>query len=133
MDENGLIMTQSGVHLWRDMNGTTAVEFAIVAPVFIMLIIGLIYVCMALFAVGSLHYAVEQGARCSSVQSTVCTDSSATLAYTKNHYYGTSSPTFTTAIAACGKQVTGATTFTLFYGMGSLQVPITATACFPPV
>ncbi|WP_366408128.1 TadE/TadG family type IV pilus assembly protein [Nitrobacter sp. 62-13] len=44
--------------MWHDERGTTAVEFAIVAPVFIALLIGTFALCIALFLVGSLHYAV---------------------------------------------------------------------------
>jgi hypothetical protein len=62
----------------------TAVEFAIIAPVFILLIIGTIALCFALFLVGSLHYAVEDGARCASVKTTICSDSASTIAYTQS-------------------------------------------------
>lgn len=131
MDENGLIMRNSPINAWNDRRGTTAIEFAIVAPVFIMLVIGLIYMCLVLFEVGSLHYAVEEGARCASVKSTVCTDSSAIVAYTKNHYFGPTSPTFTPASAACGNSVTGSTNLKMDLGLVTLTIPITATACFP--
>jgi len=43
--------------------GTSAVEFAIVAPVFIALLVGTFYLCICLLLIGSLHYAVEEGAR----------------------------------------------------------------------
>jgi Flp pilus assembly protein TadG len=52
--------------------GTTAVEFAIVAPVLIALLVGTIALCVGLFLIGSLHYAVEEGARCASVKTTIC-------------------------------------------------------------
>lgn len=118
--------------VWNNQHGTTAVEFAIVAPVFIVLIIGLLYVCMALFAVGSLHYAVEEGARCASVKTVVCANANATLTYTKNHYFGpNSSPTFTFAALACGNSVSGSANYAMDLGLTKFTVPITATACFP--
>ena len=117
---------------WADKQGTTAVEFAIVAPVFILLVIGLMCSCLALFAVGSLHYAVEEGARCASVRTTVCTDATTTLSYTKDHYYGPSaSPTFSYATAACGNSVSGSTNYAMNLGLTNFTVPISATACFP--
>jgi Flp pilus assembly protein TadG len=73
-----------------DERGTTAIEFAIVGPVFIMAVIGIIYLCMCLSVVGSMHYAVEEGARCASVKTTVCTDQTSTVAYTQTHYFGPS-------------------------------------------
>ena len=51
-----------------DAKGTTAVEFAIVAPVFVALVVGTISLCIGLFLIGSLHYAVQEGARCASVR-----------------------------------------------------------------
>jgi TadE-like protein len=117
----------------NDQRGTTAVEFAIVGPIFIMVLIGIFYLCMCLSVVGSMHYAVEEGARCASVRTTVCTDQTSTVAYTQNHYYGpTSLPTFTyNAAAACGHSVSGSINNVLDVGLKQFNVPITASACFP--
>jgi TadE-like protein len=117
----------------NDQRGTTAVEFAIVGPIFIMVLIGIFYLCMCLSVVGSMHYAVEEGARCASVRTTVCTDQTSTVAYTQNHYYGpTSLPTFTyNAAAACGHSVSGSINYVLDVGLKQFNVPITAAACFP--
>jgi hypothetical protein len=117
---------------WNDQRGTTAVEFAIVAPVFIMLVIGMFGASIALYAVGSLHYAVEEGARCASVRTSVCTDATATLDYTKSHYYGPiGSPTFTVASQTCGNSVSASANYVMDVGLTKFNVPITATACFP--
>jgi hypothetical protein len=116
-----------------DDRGTTAIEFAIVGPVFIMLLIGILYLCMCLAVVGSMHYAVEEGARCASVKTTVCTDQSSTVSYTQNHYFGPSTlPTFTyNSAAACGRSVTGTINYVLDVGLKQFTIPITASACFP--
>jgi Flp pilus assembly protein TadG len=121
------------IYAWNDERGTTAVEFAIVAPVFIVLVIGTLYMCIALFTVGSLHYAVEEGARCASVKATVCTDASTTVAYTKNHYFGAgTSPTFTPNLTAtCGSSMTGNLNYVMDLGLTQFTIPISATACFP--
>ena len=116
-----------------DERGTTAIEFAIVGPVFIMAVIGIIYLCMCLSVVGSMHYAVEEGARCASVKTTVCTDQTSTVAYTQTHYFGPSTlPAFTyNAAAACGHLVSGSISYVLDIGLRQITVPITASACFP--
>jgi Flp pilus assembly protein TadG len=121
------------IYAWNDERGTTAVEFAIVGPVFILLVIGTLYMCMALFTVGSLHYAVEEGARCASVKSTLCTNASTTLAYTQSHYFGPgTTPTFTYAAAtACGQSVSASLNYTMNLGLSQFTIPISATACFP--
>jgi Flp pilus assembly pilin Flp len=120
-------------NITNDERGTTAIEFAIVGPLFIMLLIGILYLCMCLAVVGSMHYAVEEGARCASVKTTVCTDQSSTVSYTQNHYFGPSTlPTFTyNSVAACGHSVTGTITYVLDVGLKQFTVPITASACFP--
>jgi Flp pilus assembly protein TadG len=118
--------------LRRDRRGTTAVEFAIIAPVLILLLIGTIAVCFALFLVGSLHFAVEDGARCASVKTTICADAATTVAYTQSRYLGPNvSPTFTYATAACGNSVTGSINYTMDVGFKQFVIPISATACFP--
>jgi Flp pilus assembly protein TadG len=116
-----------------DQRGTTAVEFAIVAPVFITLLIGTMALCVALFLIGSLHYAVEEGARCASVKTTICQDAATTVAYAQNHYFGpnASSPTFTSATAACGNSVSASISYSMNVGFTTFVIPISATACFP--
>ena len=122
--------------LRRDERGTTAVEFAIVAPVLIALLIGTLTLCVGLFLVGSLHFAVQEGARCASVKA-VCQvngspDAAATLTYTQNHYFGPNvSPTFTYAAAACGNSVSASINYSMNVGFRTFVVPISATACFP--
>src|SRR6266404_3485807 len=118
--------------LRRDEQGTTAVEFAIIAPVFIALLVGTLSVCVGLFLIGSLHYAVEEGARCRSVKTAICTDGPTTVAYAQNHYFGPDvSPTFTYAAAPCGNSVSASISYSMNVGFRTLVVPISATACFP--
>jgi Flp pilus assembly pilin Flp len=122
--------------LRRDQQGTTAVEFAIVAPVFIALLIGTLALCVAFFLIGSLHFAVEDAARCASVKTTICADSATTVAYAQSHYYGPNvSPTFTydppAPTAPCGNRVTAKISYSMNVGFRTFTIPISATACFP--
>jgi Flp pilus assembly protein TadG len=119
--------------LRRDQQGTTAVEFGIVAPVFIALLVGTIGLCVALFLIGSLHFAVEDGARCASIKTTICADGPTTVAYTQSRYLGPSgvTPTFTYAAAACGNSVSASITYSVNVLFKTLVIPISATACFP--
>lgn len=118
--------------LRQDQRGTTAVEFAIVAPVLITLLVGTIALCVGLFLVGSLHFAVEDGARCRSIKTGICSDDASTVSYTQSRYFGPNvSPTFTSAAAACGNSVTGTVSYSMDLGLRTLVIPISATACFP--
>jgi Flp pilus assembly pilin Flp len=121
-----------------NQEGTTAVEFAIIAPVFVLLVLGTIALCFALFLIGSLHFAVEDGARCASVKTSICADSPTTIAYTQSRYLGPNvSPTFTyNSAASCGpantgNSVTGTVSYTMDIGFRKFVIPISATACFP--
>lgn len=126
------MMNLSFARAIKDKRGSAAVEFAIVGPIFLSLCIGMIYVCMLLFSVGSLQYAVEEGARCASVKTLVCTSNAATQTYAANAYYGPLiTPTFTATTPACGHQVSGTATFSLNTGLRRISVPLTAVSCFP--
>ncbi len=115
-----------------DQQGTTAVEFAIIAPVFIAVTVGTLALCIALFLVGSLHYAVQESARCASVKTNICSDSATTVAYAQSHYFGPNvSPTFTYAAAACGSSVSASISYSMNVGFKTFTIPVTAAACFP--
>ena len=115
-----------------DQGGTTAVEFALISPILIALLVGTITLCVGLFLIGSLHFAVEDGARCASVKTTVCSDAATTVAYTKSRYFGPDvSPTFTYTAAACGNSVSASVNYSMDVGSRTLVIPISATACFP--
>jgi len=134
MHANGLTMPKFlHIAMLQDSRGTTAIEFAILGPVFIGMIIGTLYMCMLLFVVGSLHYAVEEAARCSSVKTTVCSDSASTLAYARSHFNGASiiTPDFVYSTPACGHSVTASATYDLNFVLANLTVPVSASACFP--
>ena len=82
--------------------------------------------------VGSLHFAVEDGARCASVKTTICSDQATTIAYTQSRYLGPNvSPTFTYAAAACGQSVSASINYSMNIGFTTFVIPISATACFP--
>ena len=73
---------------------------------------GMIALGFALFLVGSLHFAVEDGARCASVKTTICKDATSTIPYTQGRYLGPNvSPTFTYASATCGNSVSGSVSY----------------------
>jgi hypothetical protein len=83
------------------------VGFGIIAPVLITLVIGILYLCMCLFVIGNLHYAVEDGARCASVRTSLCNDATTIVSYTGSHYFGPSSMPATGGIARKGIRIFG--------------------------
>ena len=116
-----------------DDRGTAAIEFAIVGPIFMGCMVGIVYMGLMLFSYESLQYAVEQSARCWALNiSGSCTSSSTAQTYAANVYYGPSaSQSFTATSTTCGYQVTGTATMKINWILGKATVPMTATACFP--
>jgi hypothetical protein len=115
-----------------DRSGASAVEFALVMPAFIAMLAGAIWAGQLAFASNSMHYAVEAGARCAAVKTTVCTDAPSTIAYTQSHYSGPQiSPVFSYGATGCGHTVSATATFNLNIVPGIKSVPLTAAACYP--
>jgi Flp pilus assembly protein TadG len=114
-------------------DGSTTVEFALVAPIMIMFVVGGLYLSMMGFTAASLRYAAEAGARCRSVNTTVCTDAATTQTFAATQFIKTTSsaPSFVATTELCGNQVVGTVTFNFSSGMSKLNVPFSATACFP--
>ena len=109
-------------------SGTTAVEFAIVGPPFILLLVGIVSASIVVFSAASMQYAVEGAARSYSVKAS----SAATAqSYAQTLYKGVSTPTFTASTPACGFQVSATLSLNLNAGMAKWTVPLTAKACFP--
>lgn len=137
MDESGLEMLRLERfkihHFCREHRGVTAVEFALVLPAYILVVIGGLYACLGVFTATSLQYAVEQGSRCAAVNSSACTDGPSTVSYAQSHYLGLAgtTPTFTYSTPSCGHNLTASVSYGFNLGMTSVSVPITATACFP--
>jgi Flp pilus assembly protein TadG len=112
-------------------SGTTAAEFGMVLPAVAALIVGGLYTGVVVYSAAGLHTAVEQAARCYSVNVGQCGSESATQTYAQNQYQGVSSPTFTASIQSCGHQVAATVTIPLIAVVENLSVPLSATACFP--
>jgi Flp pilus assembly protein TadG len=128
-------MTMRGSNMswhWSDDRGTTAVEFAIVAPLVVVLLVGIMSLSLMLFSIGSMHFAVEDAARCASARPTVCSSPAAIVAYANTRYAGALiSPVFIYASAPCGNQVSASVTYTFDVGMYQQSVPLSTTSCFP--
>jgi Flp pilus assembly protein TadG len=115
----------------HDTSASVAVEFAIVLPALVMLIVGTLYVGIAMYSIAGLHSAVEAAARCYSIDSNQCGSASAAESFGESHYYGVSTPAFSAAVATCGHQVSASLTVALSTGIMNWNIPVSATACYP--
>jgi Flp pilus assembly protein TadG len=133
------------------VSGTTAVEFAIILPALVMLLLGTLSASLAIYTAASMHYAVEAAARWYSVNDSPPGNVTTTQTQThaQNNYLGLGSPTFTASSAgtcafcpagsatACGHQVNATLSVVLNAGVkqnltpAQWTIPLSATACFP--
>lgn len=118
----------------RPRSGAAAVEFALLLPVLLMLLVGIIDVSRLLWARSILAFAVEEAARCAAVDANACATAPQTQAHAAAAVVGLSiSPTaFLVSEASCGAQVS--TTYTFDPVLPWLFDPpptFTVKACFP--
>jgi Flp pilus assembly protein TadG len=123
-----------------EQRGAAAAEFALVLPGMLFLLFGVINLCLVLYAAASLHSAVQQSARYAATQTNATGSdpgSSAVTTYAAGRYLGPSisasfsySTTGSCSPSSAGHQVSGTGNFNLFFGFGSVTVPLNATACF---
>ena len=117
----------------RDESGTTALEFALTAPVFFLFIFGIIEIGLLLWTQIGIQHGAEMAARCASINSTTCPSSNAIASYATQQSFGLTLPTstFTHSAPACGNQVNASYTFQFPAIMGLSPLNLTAQACFP--
>ena len=116
----------------RDLGGATALEYALVLPVFVLLVLGSISAATLGLTIASMNYAVEEAARCSAVKKPACLTPTATATYARTRYMGPSvSPVFIYTAAGCGNTVTGTATFKLNLVPAFHSVPLSTSACYP--
>jgi len=119
--------------LFKDKSGATALEFALCAPAFFALIMGITELGLATWMQVTLQQGVEAAARCATVDKFNCASTSQIQAWAVAQSAGLSVPVaaFTVTKAACGNQVQASYQPTY---LPSFPVPVptlTASACFP--
>ena len=120
--------------LARHAEGTTAVEFALTAPLFIILVFSIGQFGLFLWTQLGLQHAVDLGARCASLMQTTCPNTGKTQAYAVSQAYGLNivPSVFSVNKDACGENVTAAYTYMIAIPfVPSVPVNIAATSCFP--
>lgn len=117
-----------------DERGASAVEFALTAPAFFMVIFLIVEGGLLLWTQLGLQHGAEMAARCASINTALCGSVSAIQSYAVQQAYGLNPPpsTFSFTTPACGNQVSANYTYnflTTYWGTPSLT--LAASACFP--
>lgn len=85
----------------RDVRGTTAVEFALTAPAFFLLLFGGVQVGMALWTSSALQHGAEAAARCASITPSICDSPKSIQQFAANNSYGLNPPASAFTVSTC--------------------------------
>lgn len=117
--------------LSSNTEGNAIVEFALVLPAIVMFILGIMQGGVALWDQNELTYAVQEAARCASINTTICgTSSQITSFAAARSSAGFDSSVFTATTASCGNQVSASYPIQLVFPF-SVSVTLTAQSCYP--
>ncbi|MDR3512592.1 MAG: TadE/TadG family type IV pilus assembly protein [Caulobacteraceae bacterium] len=114
--------------------GATTLEFALVLPIFLLFLLGVMDIGRLLWTQATLDYATDAAARCAAVDTTQCATTSQVQTYAASRAFGMTlaSSAFSVTSATCGWRVSASTPFSFvtpwIYG-GSLT--LVANACYP--
>jgi Flp pilus assembly protein TadG len=118
--------------------GGVSVEYALVVPMFLLLIFGIIDVSRLLWTYTTLTRATEAAARCGAVNVTACGTSTAIASRAVTEAWGMTitSSAFAVTTPACGVQVVGSYDFVWAIPALMMSTPggtltLTARACYP--
>ncbi len=116
-----------------DIRGATALEFALCAPAFFMLVMGIVELGLLVLIQLALQQGVEAAARCASINKTTCANATKIQAYAADQSVGLSPPAsaFTVTAPACGNMVQASYTPAFLPSFPIPTQTLTAQACFP--
>ena len=118
----------------NDCRGVSAIEFAIVAPVFMAFLIGVIQVALWGWSGFAMQHAVEAASRCASINPTECADAATIRSRAAKGALGLPvvASDFTYTKEACGHRVAGRfSRFNFVSGFGLTGYTAQTAACFP--
>lgn len=116
-----------------DIRGATALEFALCAPAFFMLVMGIVELGLLVWMQLALQQGVEAAARCASVNKNACANAAQIQAYAAAQSYGLTPPSssFTVTTPTCGNMVQASYTPAFLPSFPIPTQTLTAQACFP--
>jgi Flp pilus assembly protein TadG len=112
--------------------GASAIEYAIILPVFLAFLLGIMDTGRLIWTYNTLHRATDAAARCAAVNKTSCGTTAQIQNEAVNAAWGMtiSSSAFTVATVACGAQVSASYEFQ-FVTPGLTTLALKASSCYP--
>jgi Flp pilus assembly protein TadG len=115
-----------------DRAGVTAIEFAILGPLLIVTLIGVVEFGRMLWVENALQYAVAQAARCMTIDTSTCGNAQETQDFAAaSSGMAFPSAVFTVGLAACGNKVSASYPFTFAAGLFPYAPTLDAQSCYP--
>ena len=117
-----------------DDRGASSLEYAVLLPVFLSLVFGVMDLGRLVWTQVTLDRAVQAAARCAAINSTTCGTDAAVQTYATTQTWGltTSTGVFAVTHPTCGVTVSVALPFQLVVPWpGSNISSLSATACYP--
>lgn len=115
----------------RNERGASVVEFALILPVFVVFVFGMINCGLLLWTQLGIEHGVVAASRCAAIDRAECPD---VPAYATSETYGLNLPksVFTLTSPACGDQVAASYGFRFVTVLlPPLNVTLTARSCYP--
>jgi Flp pilus assembly protein TadG len=120
------------IELSKSRKGSTATEFAIIAPAFMLILLGGIELGRMLWTLNAMHYSVQEAARCASINTTTCATPGQIATFAANRSGATlASSIFTATIAGCGNKVSAFYPMALNIPFVNYSITLTAQSCYP--
>jgi Flp pilus assembly protein TadG len=120
----------------RRTHGAAALEFALVLPALLLVILGIMDVGRLIWTQTTLDRAVEAAARCGAIDTSVCGTATKIQTYAADQAFGltVANPSLVFAVSqqACGIRVAASFPFTLIIPwIATSDITLAATACYP--
>jgi Flp pilus assembly protein TadG len=117
-----------------DRRGLAALEFSLLLPLFLLLILGVMQLGQLFWTQTALQHAVEMAARCASVNTTACGTAAQVQTYAATQAYGmaVAPATFTVTTPTCGNNVAATSTFAFLTTLFPVSnITLQAQSCYP--
>ena len=118
----------------REESGAAAAELSLILPALMLILLGTEEFGRLLWTKSLLDHAVNEAARCGSVNATTCgsSDAIATYAVQRSRPLSLSTSVFTATSPSCGSQVAASYPFTFVVpSLLPFNITLSARACFP--
>ena len=122
------------LRLMRARGGVAAVEFALIAPILFLVLFGIVEFGRLMWTQAALHFAVEEAARCASIDTSTCGSSSSIASYAASKVTALHIPAsqFTSTTPSCGNLVS--VSYPYQFVLSTLfpyAITLSANSCYP--